>query len=357
MAWKFDAGGLFGRVIMTFTDQFAALVVKERPFSSYALGEWDNFAASCCGSFLGSWGVLKVRRLFRRIKLFDFLAIEASGHGRKIGQCAVGVKHGNITFLDSIQICEAQKDLRDQCLKKIIERFGAANYHYGSHWNAEHPVDFSHIPHFIANRQVFHLDLIDFSQWTSFAEYRRSVSENIRRDYKRAKEADVTFKMRFGLSALPYLFALVAMRGHMARKNRLRFSWAGDYLLHLAKLLVLGKNGMIASSWARGECFAAFFGARVSERLYYISGGTRMNRIGAGAYLFLRLIENWFSKHPNGKFWMGDCLRPCDWPVHESGNLLYRRKLRVQSVNGVKFQLMPKRRLAGVGEEQSTPIK
>lgn len=325
------------------------LGVEERSFASFRAGEWDDFAEATGGSFLGSWRVINVRRLFGRVRLFNFLLVEGTQEPRKIGQCAVLVHNGKVSFLDKIQLAGAYQQLSRKCLDLVMRRFGNVAYSYGSQWNDEAEFDLGGIERFEVGSRIFHLDLIDCGKWADFAAYRRGVSENIRRDYKKAKDAGTVVKTSVGLAAMRDLFALVAMRGHMMRRNTESFSHVFDYLLHAAKLLVLGQRGFIITGKVKGRCYAAFFGAEVGDRLYYISGGTRSSRLGVGSYLLLTLIERWFAKHPTGKLLMGDCGTACDQPIHNCGNLLYRRKLRVRSVHGVNFHLKPKPEASGNG--------
>jgi hypothetical protein len=125
----------------------------------------------------------------------------------------------------------------------------------------------------------------------------------------------------------------------MMRKNKKRFSYLVDLFLHTAKLAILGKDGFITTARINGRCYSAFFGAKFGHNIYSISGGTRQNRLGAGSYLFLTLIEAWFSEHPTGKILMGKSAIPSYKNAYNDGDLLYRRKLRTRPVNGVQFQL------------------
>ena len=319
----------------------ARLTAVQRSFASYQRDEWDSFARASGGSFLGSWGVVRARRLLGPVRLFDFILEDGAGATRKVGQCAVAVAKAKAIFLDKIQLLEAQRHLGGQCLRLATRQFGAKTYCYGSHWNDEDRFDFNAIPNFVIDESVFHIDLIDFSNWENFDAYRRSVSENIRRDHKKAKDAGATLTTRIGLAALRDLFALVAMRAHMMRKHNQRFSQVSDFFLHAAKLAVLGDSGFITTGRINRKCYAAFFGAQIGSKLYYISGGTKKNRFGVGSYLFLTLIERWFSQHPAGKLLMGDCPGLSGHAIHTYASPLYRRKLRVRSINGVEFRLRP----------------
>jgi hypothetical protein len=123
------------------------------------------------------------------------------------------------------------------------------------------------------------------------------------------------------------------------RKHKVRFSSVVDYFLHAVKLAIFANNGFITTVRMKRRRDSAFFGVQLGSNLYYISGGTTKNRHGFGSYLFLTLIENWFARHPDGKLVMGLARGHYDPIDYTGGNLLYWRKLRVSSVNGVPFHV------------------
>jgi hypothetical protein len=320
----------------------AGLKITERSYSSYQENEWDNFARGSFGSFLGSWSVITARRFFGTVRFFDFVLTDGSSVYHKVGQCALLIDAQSVSFLDRIHVIPAQRDLRDQCLALVVQQFGARSYNYGSHWNEEEYSTDPAVCGFAIGAFIdhpFQIDVIDFREWADFSAYRRTVSENIRRDYRKARNAETRVRTRFGLAAARDLVALVAMRACMMRKNKERFSQVFDFFLHAAKLAILGKNGFITTARINGRCYSAFFGAKFGHNIYYISGGTRQNRLGAGSYLFLTQIEAWFSEDPTGKILMGDSASPSDENAYNFGSLLFRRKLRTRPVDGVKFQL------------------
>jgi hypothetical protein len=320
----------------------AGLKITERSYSSYQENEWDIFARGSFGSFLGSWRVITARRLFGAVRFFDFILSEGSSAYHKVGQCALLIDAQSVTFLDRIHLIPAQRDLRDQCLALVAQQFGARSYNYGSHWNEEEYSPDPAVCGFATGAFIdrpFQIDVIDFRRWADFNAYHRAVSENIRRDYRKARNVATSVRTRFGLAAARDLGALVAMRACMMRKNKERFSLMFDFFLHAAKLAILGKDGFITTARINGRCYSAFFGAKFGHNIYYISGGTRQNRLGAGSYMLLTLIETWFSENPTGKILMGESASPSDENAYNGGDLLYRRKLRTRPVNGVKFQL------------------
>lgn len=314
------------------------LSLVPRSFASYRHGEWDGVAVAADASFLGSWKVIKAGRILGKTRLFDFLLNNGPEAPEKIGQCAVRVGRNQVKFLDRIQLSPRYAHLWNQCFWLVVGHLGESTYHYGSHWNDEDRSSPTATPSPEgALERNFHIDVIDLRAGETFAAYRRRISENIRRDYRKAHDAAATFTTRSGLGTLRDIVGLVTLRGHMMRRNNIRFSPLADLFLHTAKVIVLGSNAIITTVRVDGKCYAAFFGAQFGRNLYYISGGTRKNRLGAGSYLFMNLFEAWFSKHRNGRVLMGDC--PGEEVTHDSGALLYRRKLRFRPVRGAEFEL------------------
>ena len=154
-----------GFKILTTSHSGFELIVEERSFSSFRADEWDKFAAACGESFLGSWGVVKARRFFGRVRLFDFVLTGGSGPRQKVGQCAVHVGRRKVTFLDKIQLLPSHRHLNRRCFDFVMRQFGDVAYKYGSRWNDEDEFDFERMSRFDVDSTIFHVDLIEFRDW------------------------------------------------------------------------------------------------------------------------------------------------------------------------------------------------
>jgi hypothetical protein len=319
------------------------VVLAEKAFGSIDAAEWDDFVLSSGGSFLGSWSVVRAERLIRRVRLFEFVVPAQRGSPLKVGQCAVAMARGEVRFLDRLHLAPAHRGLWDRCIHLVTERCGPAVYRYGSPWNHEgrQPAaslgaaaagDLSDIP--------FRVDLIDFGRWADFDAYRRDVSENIRRDYKKAVESSARVEIRYGLAAVRDLPGFIRLRREVMLRNGEPFSPLLDYVRHALKLACIGQLGFIATVKTGGQCHAAFFGVRFGDNFYHLAGGTEKNSQGFGSYLFLTLIEQWFTEHPRGRLYLGIHRgTSVDPKAYTRGNLLYRRKLRAASVEGAQFSV------------------
>jgi hypothetical protein len=319
------------------------VVLSERSLSAIQPAEWDAFVVACAGSFLGTWRVVRAHRLRSRVRAFEFTARDASGTPRKIGQCAVAIARGRVRFLDRLHLVPGFVESWDHCINLVIERCGAGTYEYGSPWNPEERRPPSNavgalVPRLLREKAFF-IDRVDFRRWRDFDAYRRDVSENIRRDYRKAVEASATVETKYGMAAIRDLVTLVRLRGEVMQRNGERFSGPLDATRHLLKLACIGDLAFITTVRTEGRCHAAFFGVEFGDDIYYLSGGTAKNSQGYGSYLFLTLIERWFATHPQGKLYLGRQSACVDPATYTRGNQLYRRKLRATSVSGAEFHV------------------
>lgn len=320
------------------------LVVKvlERPPRSVNAAEWDEFVRRCDGSFLGGWHLIRTNRFLSRIRIFEFIVSE-EGRPRKIGQCAVAIAAGRVRFMDRLHLLRPWAEHWDRCLQLLVERCGSGVYEYGSLWNAES----RHLPDGPVGKWIsqtlpgkpFLVDRVDFGRWDGFEQYRADVSENIRRDYRKAVAASAVVETREGRAALRDVYTLVRLRGAVMRRNQERFSAVADFVRHLVKILCIGQGAFISTVRAEGRCPAVFFGVRFGGDIYYLAGGTEKTANGYGSYLFLTLIEEWFAANPNGRLFLGPQLACVDPQTYTGGNQLYRRKLRATAGPGTAFQL------------------
>lgn len=258
---------------------------------------------------------------------------------RKVGQCALAIGRGRVKFLDRLLLLPDADHLWERGIHLITERCGRAVYEYGSLWNQEERRLDAIPASATLEDDVFQVDRVDFANWPDFAAYRRAISENIRRDYKKAAAASAEVVVRSGTAALGELRSFVRLRGEVMRRQKEPYSAAADYARHTLKLACLGSNAFVATARTQGRCHAAFFGARFGDSFFYLGGGTEDRCQGFGSFLFLTLLEQWFAERPEGALYLGAHIgEPRSW-TYTGGNLLYRRKLRAVSLPGARFTL------------------
>jgi hypothetical protein len=318
-------------------DADAGAMVYERLFDAIDPAAWDRFVVASGGSFLGSWKVIAAERIARPVRLFEIVA-----GGVKIAQAAVAVAHGRARFLDRVHILPTYAHRWASCVQAVLERCGPGSYHYGSFWNHEHRCPralAANLPRATLVDGAIGVDRIDFSEWSSFAAYRRDISENIRRDYKKAAAASPQVVTRRGLSALRDVPGLVRLRREVMQRNGEPFSTLWDGPKHVLKLLALGEDAFISTVRAEGILHGSFFGVRFGGIVFDLGGGTSDRNQGFGSYMFLTLIEQWFAESPRSSLYLGENIPNVDPRTYTTGNLLYRRKLRAEVIPGTRFRL------------------
>lgn len=317
----------------------ASPVLVEQSFSAVKPAEWDAFVQQCGASFLSSWKVVSAERLRRRVRLFELHVASSGGTTRKVGQCALAIGKGRVKFLDRLQLLPSHDDLWERGVHLVIERCGPGAYEYGSLWNQEERRLTTAPRTATIKDDVFQIDRIDFSGFADFAAYRKAVSENIRRDYKKAAAASATVVCKSGSAALAELGSFVRLRGEVMRRQGEPHSAAADFGRHVLKLLCLGSDAFVATARTSGGSHAAFFGVRFGDSFYYLGGGTEDRCQGYGSFLFLTLLERWFAECPRGVLYLGSHIGEPTSRTYTGGNLLYRRKLRAISLPGASFTL------------------
>lgn len=317
----------------------SSLMLVEQSFSAIDPGEWDRFVQQCRASFLCSWKVVSAERLRRRVLLFEVHEKSSAGVTHKVGQCALSVAKARVKFLDCLQLLPAHDHLWERGMHLLIERLGPGTYEYGSLWNQETRRLLTAPRTASIKDDVFQIDRINFAEWPDFAAYRRAVSENIRRDYKKAAAASAAVVLRTGTAALGELSSFVRLRREVMRRQGEPHSTAEDFARHALKLFCLGTGAFIATVRTGDRCHAAFFGVEFGDSFYYLAGGTEDRCQGFGSFLFLTLLEQWFTKRPAGRLYLGSHIGEPTIHTYTGGNLLYRRKLRAISLPGTSFTL------------------
>ncbi len=317
----------------------STVVLVERPASAVDPAQWDGFAQRCGASFLCSWNVVSAERFRHRVRIFELHATALSGQSAKVGQCAIAVARRRVRFLDRLQILPGHEDLWERGVHLIIERCGEATYNYGSLWNQEDRRLRAAPRRAAVNDAILQIDRIGFAEWPDFAAYRRAVSENIRRDYKKAAAASATVTVRHGTAALADLAPFVRLRREVMRRNVEPYSPSADFGRHALKLLCMGADAFIATARTADRCHASFFGVQFGDAFYYLGGGTEDRCQGFGSFLFLTLLEQWFERCPRGALYLGSYVGTPTAKTYTGRNLLYRRKLRAASVAGSSFSL------------------
>lgn len=306
---------------------------------------WDQFVQHCGGSFLGSWPVLRIRRLSAPITFIDFyLKSGTNAPPLKIAQCAATKRGSTIELLDRIHILPEHEKHWRSCFFALVKWFGADVYVYGSLWNCEPTrcFDFDGYRLQLAPvEKAFRVHVIATKKWQTFEAYLRGVSHSVRYEYKQAITAGtLRTEVWRGWRAVRCVPDMMYCRRAVMQKLGDRFVDRKPALIEatrlICKLLLFGQHSFISLARdANGQCMSAFVGIEFGNRIYYINGGTKPNRMGAGTLTMLNVIKYLFTKPGGGELLLGACWGDDEVEQYKAGTLLYRRKLRVEAHNGI----------------------
>ena len=194
-------------------------VVRVSVFST----DWDDFAARCGASPYCARNYLRIYGLLYGLHLFEFVQHQ-DGVQTKIGQCAVVGGRRARRFCDGVQLLPGFDHYWNNAVAAVLQMVGPGRYHYGSGWRLETPrekeldgltgVSIDHIQRVV-------VEAVDFSRWASWEEYSRSISNNARRNAKRAinMHSDVTLVFRRGLWTMVSVPCLTWLRRLMLRRK------------------------------------------------------------------------------------------------------------------------------------------
>jgi hypothetical protein len=314
--------------------QRQSVIAKEIKISKV---DWDSFAMACEASYRGLHAWIKFRQLrshifFRDIRYGIFLLGEG-GAQTKIGQFAIGIGPRNRIFADGLQLLPEYTGLWVPCMQAVLNKLGPGQYLYGSDWSLEPPRENQLAA--LQGVTVTHVDrhmveAVDLARWGSWSEYERSISTNVRRNIKKAREKyeNTYLEIRRGIDALVYTAQIVYSRSKMLSRKMLSLDLAGIVKNHLMRSTCLPDYTYTAILRANGKILATLGGAEVGRHAYYFDGGTNQTD-GSGWLLMMSLIEDFYKRHPNGRFVMGSSYRDDDQIDGWNSSARYRRDARV----------------------------
>lgn len=277
-------------------------------------GDWVRFALDNGGSWRSERGHIrmqKLRLLFKgRLLAFEALLQDASGTQRKIAQCVLSVRGRHIAFEDGLQIAAGYEAYRSVIVAQVLPHLPAGRISYGWTWSLEATPceDFRRIRgtsgHHCRDIIVHSVHLGDWPCWDS---YYRAISNNVRRNVKRAEQSDppVTVVRAKGLAAIRHIPDLIRVRKQTLDRVDMEHAAWRMALSYVVNFLTMPKNCHIAVARQGGICLAALFGYEFASTFYYWQGGSIESSTGASWKLLTDTLAYWYQKHPTGQVIMG----------------------------------------------------
>lgn len=333
-----DLATLFGQAFLFRGNavpmrQAAGIAACRVPAGRVDAAAWDRFAGTTDASFQASCDQIRAQALngAREALFFDFTD---SATGTKIGQAAVLKRGRRFEVQDGIQMAPDQAGHWQQAMSSLLRTLGAGTYVYGGLWSCEpqregelsslRGVTIDHV-------RPFSVQAVDFSRWPSWDRYWAKVSDSVRYESKYAPERVPGLRLEryTGLGMLKTIKAIVDQQKASYARKEMDYSRFKQGLRYAYYMLRCRASLEVVLAVADDGVLAAYYGARVGDRTYYIYGGQRAGSGGANWFLLKEMTREAFEAAPTGKFVMGNV----DYAIHEEasggGLLRARRALRV----------------------------
>jgi hypothetical protein len=313
----------------------ARVSVSEVRLSQFDRQAWDRNAARCGASMRSAFAHLhglRLKFLFRGVPRLFHVYLEADGQRTQIGQYTLIFRRDARIFYDGLNLYPEHRGLWTAAMTAILADAGAGTYEYGWQWVPEPPRDaeLQAIPGVtMTHVRPILVQGVDFANWPDWDAYYRDVSENIRRNAKKAEKlhGDLKFSLVTGLATLAKVPALVAMRGAMYRRKQLAFSPLRIFAGYVTSILACPEQAMISEVTGGGRTLAIQNNVEFADYHYYLDGAAANETDGGGWFLQLAMLRRAYERTPKGKFLLGYTDLPLDDQLAE-GLLRSRRSLR-----------------------------
>jgi hypothetical protein len=229
-----------------------------------------------------------------------------------------------------MQLLPEQERCWAAAMRGILTRLGPAHCTYGWNWNLEPPREdtlagFAGVE--VTSVRPFFIQAVDFSNWSSWDDYYRSISENARRNAKAAdrNHPDLAIEVRRGTDWLRYMPDLVHLQMDQARRYGWRDSALSRMVHYTALTLACSEFTVGAAARAGGKTLAVSNGWAAGPNFWYINAASERENGGAAWKLLIEMLRFSYERAPQGKFVMGHV----DYAIHddaEGGGLLRSRR-------------------------------
>ena len=290
-----------------------ALYVQQVSLRNEDPDAWDA-QASLAGASLRSahahLSALDLKHLFRgTCKTYEVLATRPEGLVR-VGHYTLIEHAGSREFYDGLCLPPEYQHLWPRALRAALHIGGPGAYVYGWEWSLEPPRQgqLGLLEGAMVRSVVpITVNAVDFSRWPDWNSYSLAVSENVRRNSRKASVQFPRLKIdfAFGLDALGLALPLTRLRRAMYRRKGLPFnSWkiAASYL---ASFTTVPRQAQVGFAAEDGRVQAIFRHVEFGPHTYYLDGATAAGSGGAGWRLMLTLLGRAFARAPEGKLLLG----------------------------------------------------
>lgn len=307
---------------------------------------WDAFALNCDASYRGLSGWIKLWQMRSHIPfrmVFYNIYLRQEDDRIKIGQCAIGIGIHEKVFADGLQLLPEYQGLWHECLRAVLGEAGPGCYIYGSDWSLEPPQEekisaLTGVKLLSVDRHI--VEAVDFSRWKSWDDYQRSISSNVRRNVKTVRNnyKDLEIDTERGIHSLALTRHLLLCKSRMFKRKSVSMTALKMVPKYVLRSLCIPDYAFCSVLRSENRLLAAFGGAEVGRQAYYFDGGS-IEADGSGWLLKLSLMQDFYERHPTGRFVMGTSKWNNDDMESWESSARYRRDARVSGfpTSMVKF--------------------
>ena len=233
------------------------------------------------------------------------------GQEERIGHFIVTRRKGTRYFYDGVCLREQDQRYWADVVAMVLEAYGPGRFEYGWEWSLE-PCREDELRRVsgvsITGVRNITVHAIDFAAWRSWEGYKASVSENVRRNARKAlvQCPQIRLAYRRGLLSLLDIPKLTLLRRAMYLRKGLPFRPLRIGLGYLAGALLYSGDDLLVSAKVGRKTIAINRFTRFGH-LTYFRDGASINSAGRRLvwYLMLTILGRFYGQAPHGKVLMG----------------------------------------------------
>lgn len=275
---------------------------------------------------------MRLRKVMQgRPRTYRVLAL-VDGREVVIGFFTIVGRGGEYSFYDGLNLLPDHAELWSTAMSAALASNGPGRYTYGWTWSLEpsRELDLRNLEQArVESVRNILVQGVDFAEWPDWQTYYRAISENVRRNHKKAAQLhpDLDIRSYHGTQAVRHVRELVAMRREMYRSKDVPFKQVRTIAGYLGRFLTCPEQATITFASSGDNNLAVQHTVEFGPTHYYLDGASARESGGAAWLLQLEMLQRLHAQWPQGKFLLG----PTDLPLVDQsaqGLLRSRRSLR-----------------------------
>ena len=270
----------------------------------------------------------------------------AGAPGTPLAQCLAKRSNGG-WVIEQLILAQGGGFGWGEAMQAVLTHLGPGFYRYGHSWSLDcsREADLRALAGVTVGKvRPITVHVIENELWASDEAWLGDISTNVKRNLRRAREADppVVTRWRSGRSALQSLRIFVQTRDATMRRlgspTRQTIEMIRRGIVWLG-----GPTGLLVGIAVAGtRRLASIAGYEMGGNFYYVMGGSVPDNGGASWTLLVEAVMEWRRRHPAGRFVLGFLDESLDG-VQREGLLRQRQSVRKSDFTTalVRFEYRP----------------